>query len=201
MMPSIGMKSKSAILGGTFDPVHLGHIHLFHNIYMYAHVDTLYVIPALISNFKQDTHPASFQNRLEMLQLAALDYKDLYPEDELELVVSDYEGKKGGVSYTSETIREFFPLISEDGKVNFAFGDDLLKDLDKWHDFEYLKNNVHFICFTRDESDLDTHGADVEFIPSPRFNSSSSAVREGHQELLSPRVLEYVNNEKLYRAL
>lgn len=198
MMQPTEMKCRSAILGGSFDPVHLGHLYLFHNIYKYGKIEKLYVIPALISNFKQDSKPASFSSRLEMLRLSVADYKELFPEDKLEVVISDYEGKKGGVSYTSETIKAFFKELEWNGKVSFACGDDLLKDLDKWHDFEYLKENVHFICFTRNKENLETHGADVEFIPSPVFNASSSDVRDGNLDLLSPRVRRYVENEKLY---
>lgn len=196
-----GMKHKRAIIGGTFDPVHSGHLYLFHNLHIYCGIETLYVIPALISNFKQDTHPASFEERIAMLYLASLDYHEMFAEDSMKLEISDFEGKRGGVSYTSETIRAFYDDLSESGKVNFAIGDDILQDLDKWHDFEYLKKNVHFICFTRDNSERITHGADIEFIPSPVFEASSTEVRNGRLDLVSRRVREYINEHQLYRAL
>ncbi len=197
-----GMKHKYAIIGGTFDPVHSGHLNLFHNLYIYCGVEKLYVIPALISNFKQDTHPASFDERIAMLRLASEDYHEMFPEDCMEIDVSDFEGRKGGISYTSETIKAFYDDLEESGRVNFAIGDDILPDLNRWHDFEYLKKNVHFICFTRDNANKKiTHGADIEFIPSPVFEASSTEVRSGRLDLVSGRVREYINEHQLYRAL
>ena len=124
------MKSeKKAVLGGTFDPVHMGHINLFHSVSELTDITTLYVIPNFVSNFKRERKTAPFDDRMAMLNLAVLDYSDLYPCDSLSIVVSDMEGRKKGVSYTSDTIRSLFPLLEDDGKVNFIIGDDLLEGL------------------------------------------------------------------------
>src|SRR5574344_881438 len=139
-MRSTGMKSeKKAILGGSFDPVHMGHINLFHNIATFTDITTLYVIPAYTSAFKRESRGADFDSRMEMLSLAIVDYADLYPEDDLFMVVSDWEGKRKGVSYTSDTIRHFYDEMEDDGKVNFIIGSDIVDTLEKWHDWEYLK--------------------------------------------------------------
>lgn len=200
-MPFTGMRHKSALIGGTFDPVHIGHLHLFHNIYEYCGIRRLYVVPALISNFKQNTHPASFEDRLNMLELASEDYHDIFPDDSFEIIISDFEGRRGGVSYTSETVKAFFDEAEDSGRVNFAIGDDLLADLDKWHDFDYLKSHVHFICFTRNSSEAITHGAEIEFIPSPVFEASSTDVRSGRLDIVSERVRSYINEHQLYRTI
>lgn len=118
-MPTIE-KNRTALLGGTFDPVHLGHVHLFHEAYERAGITHLIVIPVYISNFKRGTHPASFADRVRMLTLAVEDYHELYPDDELDVTISLFEGEKKGVSYTSDTIRAFFDETAEDGKVNFS---------------------------------------------------------------------------------
>lgn len=192
---------KKAILGGTFDPVHIGHINLFHNISEYTDITTLYVIPAYVSNFKRDRKTASFDDRMAMLNMGILDYSDLYPFDELNIVVSDYEGKKGGVSYTSETIKALFDVLQDNGKVNFICGDDLLESLPQWHEYEYLKDHVRFYCFTRDleNSRNPIEGLEVFFLPSPITVASSTSVREGNWDLLTPSVREYVEDAGLYR--
>lgn len=196
----IEMKNKTALLGGTFDPVHIGHLRLFHNAYSLAGVDHLIVIPAFLSNFKQDSTPASFSDRLEMLSLALKDYRDMFPSDGLEIEISTYEGEKQGVSYTSETIRDFYQECQDDGKVNFIIGDDILPTLNKWHDFEYIKKNVRFLCFSR-EGGRGDWGVEIEMYPSPVTVASSSAVRVGNDEMLSKRVKEYIDEHHLYRAL
>lgn len=191
---------KKAILGGTFDPVHIGHVNLFHNISEYTDITTLYVIPAFVSNFKQGRKTASFDDRMAMLNYAILDYSDMYPFDELNLVVSDYEGQKGGVSYTSETIRALFDVLEDNGKVNFVCGDDLLESFHKWHDYEYLKDHVRLYCFTRDmENSREVGDVEVIFLPSPVTEASSTEVRAGNLDMLTPSVREYVEDAGLYR--
>ena len=200
-MPTTETKPRIALLGGTFDPVHLGHVHLFHEAYAVAGISRLIVIPVFISNFKRGTHPASFAERAEMLRLAICDYRDIYPEDRMEVEISLYEGEKGGVSYTSETIRAFYDEAADCGKVNFIIGDDLIASLGSWHDIAYLRSHVRFICFTRLGNAVEnTSGAEVVFIRSDVFHASSSEVRAGERGMLSPRVRKFVDENKLYGA-
>lgn len=200
-MRSTGMKSeKKAILGGSFDPVHMGHINLFHNIATFTDITTLYVIPAYTSAFKRESRGADFDSRMEMLSLAIIDYADLYPEDDLFMVVSDWEGKRKGVSYTSDTIRHFYDEMEDDGKVNFIIGSDIVDTLEKWHDWEYLKTHVRFYCFKRGEGAAKVpEGVEIIFIPSPLTEASSTEVRKGEFSVLSPSVLEYIEDAGLYR--
>ncbi len=191
---------KKAILGGTFDPVHIGHINLFHSVSQLTDITTLYVIPAFVSNFKRGKRATSFDDRMAMLNLAVLDYCDLYPLDELNIVVSDWEGRKGGVSYTSDTVRALFDDLEDNGKVNFIIGDDLLLGLEHWHDWEYLKNHVRFWCFVRDSfTHPEIEGAEIKYIESPQTVASSTDVRSGKVELLSESVKEYIEENGLYK--
>lgn len=197
-----GMKTeKKAILGGSFDPVHMGHINLFHSICTLTPITTLYVIPAFRSAFKKDKRYASFDERMEMLYLSIIDYSDIYPEDDLYLVVSSLEGERKGVSYTSDTIRELFDELQDEGKVNFIVGSDIIPTLEKWHDWPYLRDHVRFWCFRRetDEAMEIPQGAEVIFVHSPLTHASSTEVREGNLEMLSPSVLEYVEDAGLYK--
>lgn len=194
------MRNRYALLGGSFNPVHRGHIHLFHQAASFMDIDTLIVIPAFVSNFKQGSNPALFDARLKMLELALLDYRDEYPDDNLEVEISSFEGMKGSISYTSDTIKAFFPLTARGGKVDFIIGDDILANLDKWHEFSYIKDHVRFHCFTRGCEERVTHGAEVVFYDSSVLEASSSDVRLGHGEYLSPRVRRFIDENRLYRA-
>ena len=199
-MPITETKLKTALLGGTFNPVHLGHVHLFHEAYEKAGVARLVLIPAYLSNFKRNSPPVPFEMRCEMLRLAIEDYHSLYPEDKLNVEISLYEGEKKGISYTSETIKAFYSEYEDDGKVNFIIGDDIIPSLSHWHDFEYLKSHVRFLCFTRFGSLEEGSGAEVIFIKSGVYHASSSEVRAGDLSMLSERVREYVRDNKLYGA-
>ena len=112
-MPTTEMKPKTALLGGTFNPVHSGHVHLMHEIYAKAGIGNLILIPAYLSNFKRQSHPVSFEERVEMLSLAIEDYKDIYPDDMMDVSISRFEGEKKGISYTSETVKAFFDSYND----------------------------------------------------------------------------------------
>lgn len=191
---------KKALLGGSFDPVHMGHINLFHNISTLTDINTLYVVPAYVSAFKVGHQSASFDDRMAMLNYAILDYSDLYPLDDLCIVVSDWEGERGGVSYTSETVKHFFDEAEDNGKVNFVVGTDIIPTLPKWHDWEYLKTHVRFFSFKRGEEDVTIpEGVEIIFIDSPLTDASSTEIRSGDRSMLSPSVLEYINDTGLYK--
>lgn len=197
-MHSTEMKNKVALIGGSFDPVHLGHLMLFHSAWKYIEIEELVVIPALLSNFKQDRKPVSFEDRAEMLEQAFLDYRDLFKDSDLKLTLSRIEGERGGVSFTSDTIRALYDRYAENGKVNFIIGDDLASSLDKWHDFEYLKSHVRFFCFKRDDGEIRKVDAEIHFIDSDIYKASSTDVRKGDGSLLSRRVREYIDEHHLY---
>ena len=199
-MPTTEMKPKTALLGGTFNPVHSGHVHLMHEIYAKAGIGNLILIPAYLSNFKRQSHPVSFEERVEMLSLAIEDYKDIYPDDMMDVSISRFEGEKKGISYTSETVKAFFDSYNDNGKINFIIGDDILPTLGTWHDFDYLRSHVRFLCFSRygmKDTDAD---AEIIFIRSDVYDASSSEVRAGDFSMLSRRVREYVRDNKLYRT-
>ncbi len=192
---------KKAILGGTFDPVHIGHINLFHSVSSLTDITTLYVIPAYESAFKRGRKRASFSDRMAMLNMAILDYTDLYPLDDLNIVVSDIEGRKGGVSYTSLTISSLFDELEDNGKVNFIIGDDLLEGLARWHDAPYLKTHVRFYSFVRDNAPHNApDGFEVRYIESEMTVSSSTAVRDGDLSLVTDNVREYIEENGLYKT-
>lgn len=194
-------REKSAVLGGSFDPVHIGHISLFHCVSELTPITTLYVIPAFVSNFKRDRRPASFCDRMAMLNAAVMDYADLYPLDDLNIVVSSIEGEKGGVSYTSDTIRLLFDELEDDGMVNFIIGDDILSGIEGWHDYEYIRSHVRFWCFRRGEAERKApQGLSVVFVDSGQTPASSTDVRQGNLSLVSPSVREYIEENGLYRT-
>ena len=125
---------------------------------------------------------------------------ELFPSDDVEIVISEVEKERGGISYTSDTIRHFLPIYGIDGKINFIIGDDLLSNLDKWYDYDFLKDHVRFLCFVRDGKSKHPVDADVVFFNNDRVISSSTDVRSGDLDMLSGRVRKYVEDNGLYRA-
>ena len=147
-------ETKTAVLGGSFDPVHLGHLFLLHCAVSMTDYESFLIIPAKVSNFKQDSRPqASDADRLNMLRLAVEDFRDLYPEDrDAHIEISTMELERGGVSYTSDTVREL-RAQAENLRIGLVMGDDHIDGLCRWHDFSYLKDNVEFLICRRNSRD------------------------------------------------
>ena len=199
-------KAKVAVLGGSFDPVHLGHLFLLHCAISMTDYERFLIIPAKVSNFKQDSSPkASDADRLNMLRLALEDFRDLYPEDcTAEIEISSMELERGGVSYTSDTVRQIKEHTGAE-RIGLVMGDDHISGLRRWYDFEYLRENVEFLICRRDSLDTDWDIPEgivfKALVPSSVAPQSSSAIRsdlDGNLEYLSQRVREYVKAHDLY---
>ena len=204
-------ETKVAILGGSFDPVHLGHLFLLHCAVTMTEYRSFLIIPAKLSNFKRDSVPkASDADRLEMLRLALMDYNDIYrndfspSKDNLDIRISTMELDRGGISYTSDTVR----ILKEKGydEIGLIMGDDHVEGLSRWHDFGYIKDNVEFLVCRRDPEgpkwDMLPKGIRCRRLePDELFPQSSSAFRsdtEGNLGFLSERVKDYVKAKHLY---
>lgn len=199
--------NRIAILGGSFDPVHLGHLFLLHCAVSMTDYTKFILIPAKLSNFKQGSSPlASDRCRLEMLSLALQDYREIYPQDrDADIVISDMEISRGGVSYTSDTVR-FFRESDPSAQIGLVMGDDHVGGLSRWHDFGYLRDNVEFLICRRSGDDgiwkdLPENIRYKKLEPSELAPQSSSAVRadrDANLDYLSQRVREYVRANDLY---
>lgn len=199
---------KTAILGGSFDPIHLGHLFLLHSVASRTEYRNIYVIPAAQSNFKRENAcTASDHDRLEMVHLAVRDYREIYPQDQVRITVSDMELKRGGISYTLDTVKAILDTEKQD-RVGLIIGDDHICGLTRWYGFEELKTKVVFIVCRRIAGRADFENTqmpegtqyimlDVDQV-SPE---SATAIRENREQsmaFLSPGVREYVRSENLY---
>lgn len=200
-MPTTEMKSKlTCIFGGTFDPIHKGHLHILNQLEEYTPYERVIVIPARISNFKQESNPTPAVDRYNMVKIALNEYSSKHPT-RLELLVSDIEIKRGGVSYTYDTVVEVLETFNVTGRLGFIMGDDLLPDLDKWYRIDELKELVDFVCFSRDKIIApEREGYHITQINSPIYNASSTEVRNGDFSSLTQGVKSYVESHGLYKA-
>ena len=132
------IKTKNvAIFGGTFDPVHRGHIYLAEKIIKAGEFDQLIVVPA--GNPWQRPTIASAVDRLAMARIAF---------ESQPVVVSDCEVRRAQNSYAIDTVRE---LKSEYGQSRFTWilGSDALSGIESWHDITALSELVDFLVIIR----------------------------------------------------
>lgn len=118
---------KIGVFGGSFDPVHLGHLLLAEQCLAVANLDLIKFIPAAVSPFKQDQTPTDSQLRIEMLSLAIAGHEK-FEVDTIEIQRANAENEQGSVSYTVDTLAqlkqsapdaEFFLLMGADSLVDF----------------------------------------------------------------------------------
>ena len=188
---------KIGIFGGTFNPVHKGHIHAAKCFREECGLDLVYVIPNYISNLKTpNSTPA--EDRLAMLEIAF--------RGETGFVISDMEIRRGGVSYTADTVRALKELHPE-GEIYLFFGDDWLEGFHRWRDFDYLRENLTVALANRSGRDIGEltdklrteHGVKIFPLHFKAVFASSTMVRDGDFSLCTPEVNRYITEKGLYR--
>ncbi len=165
-----------ALYGGSFDPIHIGHLITATNAVETYNLDKVIFIPSHITPLKDRDLEASDTDRFEMIQRSI--------KNNSKFIVSDYEINNDGVSYSYNTVK-YFKDIYRDKKIYFIIGTDRAKDLKKWYNIEELSKLVTFIFVARDgekledivENDDFYKGIDYEIMISPIIEISSSLIR------------------------
>ena len=131
---------RFGLYGGAFNPVHLGHLLVAQAAMEELELDRLFFIPASQSPFKQETPAAPAELRLQWLRLA-LAGKTHY-------AVDDQEIRRGGISYTIETVRDFAKKFPQ-AKLFWLIGADNVPTLNKWAEADELAKLVEFAAIPR----------------------------------------------------
>lgn len=165
-------KERIALYGGAFDPVHAAHLKLAFAALEEQKLDRVVFIPAAKSPLKTKGPNASDAARFKMLELAA--------GDEPRFEVDDCEIKRGGVSYTVDTVRDFKGRYPE-AELYWIIGADQLEQLDRWHAIEELAGMVVFLVLARPGHELSAPpvpGLIWIELNAPIMDESSTLVRE-----------------------
>ena len=135
---------RIGVFGGSFDPVHMGHLTIAQDAVEQLELDRLIFIPAAVPPHKQNQVLADGRHRLEMLQLAT--------ESNLSFEVSDLELRRGGVSYTFETMQQV-RADHPGAELFFIVGLDSLTILHSWRNVEQLLEMCTIVPFARGGED------------------------------------------------
>lgn len=131
---------KIGFLGGSFDPVHFGHLLAAQDAFEQHQLDRLVLVPAAHAPLKNNEAVSSIEDRLGMLRAAV--------EWDKRFEISDFELRRGGVSYTVDSARHFRALHPHD-QLFWIIGGDQLPKLHLWRDIEELARLVEFIFLER----------------------------------------------------
>lgn len=198
--------TRIGIYGGTFSPPHNGHLAAARAFMEQMWLDILYVIPDALPPHKEMADPVSAADRLEMCRLAFGGIEGVY--------VSDMEIRRGGKSYTVDTLRE---LAGEDRRLFLLCGTDMVLTLDEWREPEEIFRLCYPVYIRREaDPSLDgllirkiaeyheKYGKVVRRIVTEPLAVSSSDIRkklragESVGELIPPAVEEYIRDKHLY---
>jgi nicotinate-nucleotide adenylyltransferase len=134
-------KKKIGLFGGTFNPVHFGHLRAILEVMEGFPLDECFIVPAAIPPHKTTDNMVDADARLEMLRLAIDGHSDLQ--------VSDVELKRSGPSYTIDTVRHFRAQLPEDTRLFLIVGLDAFLEFETWKSHRYLLETVAFIVISR----------------------------------------------------
>lgn len=194
---------STAIFGGTFNPVHLGHRRLLEAVTSAVQLDRVFVIPDRLPPHKQAEQLASGEDRLEMCRLAFAEMPNV--------TVSGYELEREGKSYSYYTVKHFRELYP-DGELYFIMGSDMLMTFDRWYRAQELMQLCTPLCISRRAEDAEPCRKKAEgleravFVEAEPLEVSSTEIRgmlgggrySELSEYLDTKVIDYIIEHQLY---
>ena len=192
---------KTCLFGGTFDPPHFGHLIVAQTIFEAKHFDKIVFVPAHIPPHKKERKISSVAFRLEMLKIATMDNPNFE--------ISDIELKRGGISYSLETIHTYKEQTGLDREdLYYLIGSDSLKQFQTWQNPKAILEECQLIVAIRPgfrPSDIPNWIlAKVQFANIPRIEISSTQIRARWVEdktiryMVTQPVWTYINKHNIY---
>ena len=179
--------SRVGIYGGTFDPIHLGHLHVITQLIEKKLVDQLLVIPAGVPLLRENAPIATGQQRRTMCQLALADLPD---EIAAKVQVNPIEILRTGPSYAIDTVEAVAQNYPNDTIV-LVIGQDAAEKLNQWHRIEDLREMVEFLIIGRPGYIGD--GVDIGAL-----HIAATTIRQGLSAEVSSSVATFIRENNLY---
>lgn len=194
---------KVGIMGGTFNPIHNGHIQLAKSAYEALALDKVLFMPSGNSYLKKNVLDA--KHRVAMTKVAIADYSYF----ELSLIEVEREGN----TYTYDTLQHL-TKDHPDTEYYFILGADSLLYIDRWREPQIIFDLCTLVCAVRNDSDMNVLqdkgnelaalGAKIVYLNMDKIDISSTAIREGVKQgqdisdMVPSTVLDYIKREHLY---
>ena len=196
LVASLLVVMRVGILGGTFDPIHIGHLIAASSVYEALHLDSVVFMPAGDPWQKRDRDLSTGQQRLEMVKLAT--------ENDARFEVSDVEIARSGPTYAVDTVREWKRLNPND-ELFWIVGSDALSGIPSWHEWEAFVSEVTIVAVNR-VGQNDSVTFDFVSVDMPEVRISATELRDRFtngldtQYLVPKQVSQYISDQGLYQA-
>lgn len=199
------MKKRVGIFGGTFDPIHMGHLIVAETIMDEFHLDKVVFIPAAVPPHKLGRHISGAGHRYMMAMLATCSNPRFQ--------VSDMEMHRQGPSYSRDTLAQLTAEHGDDTDFYFIVGADSVENLHTWNRIDELLAMCHFVGASRPGCmpDMNRIGkrfgqlaAKIHCLETPELEISSTEIRRRVQQgrtiryIVPEAVEQYIYKEKLY---
>ncbi|MBO4364978.1 MAG: nicotinate-nucleotide adenylyltransferase [Eggerthellaceae bacterium] len=196
---------RLGLMGGTFDPIHIGHLSCAEQVRAALGLDGVVFIPTGNPVFKRDRQVTPAQTRLLLCHLACSDNPGFG--------VSSIEVDRGGNTYTVDTLRQLRAFYPDNVELYFITGADAVLSILKWRDSESIADLAHLVAVTRPGSEITQEFKDemarrtrfdIHYLEIPALSISSSMLRrfvvEGKpiRYLVPMGVYNYITNSGLY---
>jgi nicotinate-nucleotide adenylyltransferase len=200
---------RIGVLGGTFDPVHTGHIELVESVLAQLKLEYVLFVPAGNPYFKTERYVTPAEQRLEMVRLAI--------RGKPGLKVSTMEIERLGPSYTVDTIAELRTRLAPEDEIYFMLGWDILQELARWHEPSRLIQLCYLVAVPRIgypipdlkplEKEVPGISQRVIVLGEPTINISATVIRErvagglSIKHLVPDAVARYIKEHGLYKEV
>jgi nicotinate-nucleotide adenylyltransferase len=199
---------RIGVIGGTFDPIHIGHLIIAEEARTRLDLSRVVFVPAGQPPHKTVQQISDPERRLEMVQLAVSDHEHF--------CVSRLDIDREGPCYTVDTIRLLRNVWGADAEIYFLIGADSLADLPKWHQPDRLLRMCHVVAVQRPGYKVDLAKIDrlipgaavlIQMLAAPTLDISSTEIRNrvgaarSIRYLVPASVERYIDQHGLYRAL
>ena len=201
-------REKIGILGGTFDPVHLGHLIIAEEVRSNVGLDKILFVPAGVPWMRENEGVSAGKHRLNMVDLAV--------KSNPHFQSSSIEIDRQGVTYTADTLETLLEDLDHEVELSFIMGMDVLEKFHLWKSPETVVELCSLVIVNRPGNQaVDVNevvkkypeaGAKLRIINVPRMEISSSEIRERVRQekslkyLVSEEVIEYIDQNNLYKG-
>ncbi|MEG0265426.1 MAG: nicotinate (nicotinamide) nucleotide adenylyltransferase [Erysipelotrichaceae bacterium] len=175
------------ILGGSFDPIHKGHIQIANEALKHHLGDEVWFMPTFITPLKE-RELTPFQHRVHMIKMA------IKPYHKMKCCV--LEANRKGCSYTIDTVKQLQKSYPKD-TFSWLIGSDQARQLSKWKKIDELYQLIHFYVYPRNKIEFESNQNLIQ-LKMKEINISSSQVRLGDLSVLPHSVRRYIGNNYLY---
>jgi nicotinate-nucleotide adenylyltransferase len=187
---------KTVIIGGTYNPIHIGHLYLAEEVQKSCGYERVILVPAHVPAHKETDEAVTPQQRLEMLRCAI---------QGSDFVIDGCEIRRGGVSYSIDTVDEIEKNYEVTGKLGLVIGDDLVAGLHEWKEWETLVERVDLIIAHRSYEERIPCSVEHSYIDNLVLPISSTDIRErirggrAYRYLLPDAVYSYIIENGIYQ--